>query len=617
MNYRNLADCVHDLQKSGRLLRITDPVDPHLELAAIHRRVYAHEGPALLFENVKGSRFPVLTNLFGTLERGRYIFRHTLRQVQALIQAKAEGPVVLRKVPNWWRIGLALAHAVPRRTMLTRGVRRYACRVSDLPQIVSWPDDGGPFLTLPQVYSEDPVQPGVLHSNLGMYRIQLGGNAYQQDREVGLHYQTHRGIGIHHSQALQRGEALRVTIFAGGPPAHSLAAVMPLPEGLPEVAFAGALAGRNFRYQRLKSGHLLASDSDFCITGHIASYLKPEGPFGDHLGYYALQHDFPVLLVDQVYHRPHAIWPATVVGRPPAEDTTFGALIHELTAPMVPVSIPGVLEMHAVDAAGVHPLMFAIGSERYTPWLKDAPPQEILTQASAILGFGHASLAKYLFITTRDHNPHLSTHDASLYLQHVLERFVPQRDLHFITNTTIDTLDYSAGQGLNRGSKVIWAAHGPALRQLGRKVPATLKLPAGFRNAGLALPGVIVIQGPRYSTPKAAARQIQKVAAFLKDQGRSAKWSGQFPLVVIVDDAAFSCQSLRNWLWITFTRSDPASDIYGVDSFVHQKHWGCKGPVLIDARFKTHQAPGLQSDAQIEKKVDALAGPGKVLNGII
>jgi 4-hydroxy-3-polyprenylbenzoate decarboxylase len=481
--------------------------------------------------------------------------------------------------------------------------------VGALPAIRSWPDDGGPFITLPQVYTEDPAQPGPMHSNLGMYRIQLGGNRYVQDAEVGLHYQIHRGIGVHHTAALERGEALRVSVFVGGPPAHTLAAVMPLPEGLSELVFAGMLAGRRFRWANVK-GHTVSVDADFCIVGRVApGRTKPEGPFGDHLGYYSLQHPFPVLEVEAVYHRPDAIWPFTVVGRPPQEDTTFGKLIHELTAPMVPVSIPGLRSMHAVDQAGVHPLMLAVGSERYVPWGKRVP-RELLTIANAVLGFGQASLAKYLLIAATEDDPELDIHDIGAFLQHVLARFEPSRDLHFQTKTTMDTLDYS-GTGLNEGSKLVLAAAGEPRRSLGREVPTDLRLPTGFEHAKVALPGVLVLGGPAGDRDPEA---VQRLGRMLQSDARFAGSTTAFPWVVLVDDPEFAARTLDNLLWVTFTRSNPSHDVHGVGAFYEHKHWGCRGSLIIDARLKPHHAPPLIEDPAVSRRVDTLFARGGALH---
>lgn len=260
----------------------------------------------------------------------------------------------------------------------------------------------------------------------------------------------------------------------------TLAAVMPLPEGLSELRFAGALAGRRTR-MITRGDHLpICADSDFCISGYVVPHKAlPEGPFGDHLGYYSLRHDFPVMQVEQVYHRRGAIWPFTVVGRPPQEDTIFGQVIHELTGPIIPTVIPGVKAVHAVDATGVHPLLLAIGSERYAPFNETARPAELLTQASAILGSGQLSLAKYLWIADDRGDTRLNIHEVDQFLMHMLRRVDWCRDLHFQTCTTIDTLDYSSSV-LNEGSKVVIAAVGPAVRELPTRVPDDLKLPEGL-----------------------------------------------------------------------------------------------------------------------------------------
>jgi 4-hydroxy-3-polyprenylbenzoate decarboxylase len=498
MSRHSLQQCVADLNESGQLVRVNDPVSPRLEIAEIQRRVYRSGGPAVLFENVEGCQFSMLGNLFGTIERARFIFRKTLDRVRRLIELKTDPQQFFKHPPRYLR---ALPTALNMRPRRRSGGPVFAreIRVSELPQLKSWPDDGGAFITLPQVYTEDPERPGTHMSNLGMYRVQISGGSYLADQQVGLHYQIHRGIGVHHTKALAQCQPLPVNIFVGGCPAMTLAAVMPLPEGMSELTFAGALAGHRIP---MASGHSqlpVYADADFCISGSIApDHLLPEGPFGDHLGYYSLAHDFPVMKVDKVWCRKDAIWPFTVVGRPPQEDTVFGQLIHELTEPVVPTVIPGVHAVHAVDAAGVHPLMLAIGSERYTPFENASEPRELLTQANAILGQGQMSLAKYLLIVNRQDAPDLPIHDIATFLQHVLRRADWRRDLHFQTRTTIDTLDYS-GSGLNQGSKLVIAAAGPAVRDLPKTWNEDLKLPDGFSEPRICLPGVLAVQGPSCS----------------------------------------------------------------------------------------------------------------------
>ncbi len=398
-----------------------------------------------------------------------------------------------------------------------------------------------------------------------MYRVQLSGNDYQPDRQIGLHYQIHRGIGVHHAAALRKGAPFRVHIFVGGPPALTLAAVMPLPEGLPELMFAGALGGRRVRLCEAVPGSLpVAADADFCIAGTVdPEKLLPEGPFGDHLGYYSLQHPFPVLNVEAVYHREYAIWPFTVVGRPPQEDTSFGAIIHEITGPLIPTVVPGIHAVHAVDAAGVHPLLLAIGSERYVPYAPRRRPQELLTSAHALLGQGQLSLAKFLLIVAREDNPDLDIHDISAFLRHLLERADWQNDLHFETRTTMDTLDYS-GSGFNEGSKVVIAAVGPKRRELPTALPASLALPAGCTNPKICLPGILALEAAAEVTGQSCADHYTASAPI-----------NAFPLIILVDDSAFTVRSLGNFLWVTFTRANPAADFYGIGATTIDKHWGC------------------------------------------
>lgn len=600
-----------DLEKNGHLIRIQQEIDPYLEMAEIQRRAYLAEAPAILFEHVKGSPFPAVSNLFGTLERSHFIFRSTLKQVKKIVELKAD-PTRLAKAPHkYLATPFAAIKALPLKKWISPPILHGKTTVDQLPQLTSWPMDGGPYITLPQVYTEDPDAPGVMKSNMGMYRIQMAGNDYETNKEIGLHYQIHRGIGVHHSRAGKKGEPLRVSIFVGGPPAHTFAAVMPLPEGLSELMFAGMFAGRNFRYTR-KNGHILSADADFCIVGTIdPTATKPEGPFGDHLGYYSLKHDFPVMKVEAVYHRKNAIWPLTVVGRPPQEDTSFGALIHEVTAEMVPVSVPGLHAMHAVDAAGVHPLLLAIGSERYVPY-KERQPQEILTVANAVLGFGQASLAKYLMMIAKEDNPDLEIHDMPAYFQHVLERIDFRRDLHFQTRTTMDTLDYS-GMDVNYGSKVVMAAAGKPIRILTTELPEGFRLPDGFSEPRFAIPGVLVIQSPPFQDSKSGQASAEKFAKEMENVGGIEG----IAMMVLVDESAFTSKTLNNFLWVTFTRSNPSHDIYGVGSFIEHKHWGCTGPMVIDARIKPHHAPPLVEDPNVTKKVDQLASRGGPLHGIL
>ena len=604
--YKSLQAAVIDLEKNNHLIRIKEEVDPNLEIAEIQRRIYSQGGPAILFEKVKGSPFPALTNLYGTEERCRFLFRKTLKGVKSMVQAKTDGPMsILKNLSSMPQLLNSGVSALPLKTSRAK-VEWGETTIDQLPAIKSWPDDGGAFITLPQVFSQDPTRPGWRHSNLGMYRVQLTGNDYILNKEIGLHYQLHRGVGIHHTQAVELGEDLKVSIFVGGPPAHAFAAVMPLPEDLPELSFAGALAGRNFKYS-IKEGHLLSADADFVITGTLSKEPKTEGPFGDHLGYYSLKHDFPCIKVHKVFHRKDAIWPFTVVGRPPQEDTSFGNMVHWITDGAVASSLPGVKDLNAVDASGVHPLLLVEGSERYTPFQKRNKPQELLTQANAVLGFGQCSLAKYLMIATKQDSlqpEKFSVHDIKGYFSHILERVDWTRDLHFQTRTTIDTLDYS-GESINEGSKLVIAASGDKQRDLWNQVPDNLELHAHFTEPTISMPGVMTLNGPKWQGQIQAEAEIKLLSQILATDTLDG-----LPLIVIVDDSDFCAQELGNFLWVCFTRSNPSHDIHGVKSFTKNKHFGCKGSLIIDARIKKHHAPPLIEDPEITDKVDTLFSQG-------
>jgi len=572
MTYKSLHKCISDLEKKGEIRNVYEEMNPDLDMATMHLDEFANGGKAILFENIKGSKYKAVSNLFGTLERSKFMFRDSLQIVKELINIKTNPISAFKNPVKAISTILNGIYALPKKVRF-KGFKEI--KIDEIPQIKCWKDDGGAFITLPQVYSEDPDNPSVMNSNLGMYRIQLSGNDYIINKELGMHYQIHRGIGIHQKKANEKGIPLKVSVFVGGPPAHMFAAVMPLPEGMSELSFAGVLGKRRFRYAK-KDGYTISADADFVICGEIhPDEKKPEGPFGDHLGYYSLKHDFPVLKIHRVYAKEDAIWPFTVVGRPPQEDSQFGALIHEISAKAIEKEIPGLKAVNAVDVAGVHPLLLAVGSERYTPYNSTKAPQELLTIANHILGTGQMSLAKYIFICDEVNSPNVNNEKE--YFTHFLERVDWKRDLHFQTKTTIDTLDYS-GNGLNQGSKVVIAAAGEIKQTLSKKINE-IDLPDDFLNPTLVSKGNLVIEGKG---------EINELVLSLENQ----RLDG-IGLITLVDDSSFVCENFSNWLWVTFTRSNPANDIYGLNAKTNNKHFSCSIPI-IDARMKPHHAPILE-----------------------
>ena len=608
--YKSLEDAVRDLQKTNQLLTIKSAVFGELEAAEIHRRVFEKRGPAILFENIVGSKFRALSNLYGTYERTDFLFRKTIEKVKKVTEIKADPANFLKKPTRYLSAPFTALSALPMKSRFGSPAMYGQVNISDLPLIKSWPDDGGAFVTLPQVCTLPPGSNNVMQTNLGMYRIQLDGNDYVKDKEIGLHYQIHRGIGIHHAEYNESDLPFKCSIFVGGPPSHAFSAIMPMPEGLSEMTFAGMLANRRFRYQFDDQGHIISSDADFVITGTIEKNRKmPEGPFGDHLGYYSLQHDFPVMKVDRVYHRKNAIWHFTVVGRPPAEDSSFGYLIHQLVEALTPSEFPGLKSINAVDAAGVHPLLLAVAQDRYMPF-REKVPEEILTIGNRILGSGQTSLAKFLWIAAEDEHKDLHAKNIPEFFNHFLQRVDWTRDLHFQTKTTIDTLDYS-GTGWNAGSKVMIACRGEIKRDLGKNVPSNLEI-NNINSVDVALPGVLTISGPKWKDYATAKEELNDLKNQLVDKNLD-----EFPLIVLCDDAKFTAATVNNFVWVTFTRANPSHDIEGVNSFIENKHWGCRGSLIIDARIKKHHAPELIPDAKVVDKVDKLFSKGGELYGKI
>ena len=617
--YKSLEQALLDLEKAGMLKRIHAEVDPHLEMAEIARENFRQGGPALLFEHVKGSKFRAACNIFGNDERFNFLFRDGFEQTRAAVRFKSN-PVqffkdALKSPKTLFRAARAGLTSLPMRSGNINDFEE--CSLQDLPQLVSWPLDGGAFITLPQVATRPRENASIMQTNVGMYRIQISGNDYEPNEECGLHYQIKRDIARHHQKAIEEGRPLKVSIFIGGPPSHTFAAVMPMPENLSELLFAGMLGNRRFRYFE-HDGYLVSSDADFCILGELEQGLKPEGPFGDHIGYYSGKHDFPCMKVHKVLCKKNAIFPFTVVGRPPQEDTLFGKYIHEITQPMVPASLPGVYGIHAVDEAGVHPLCLALASEAFRPYATadEREPMELLKTANALLGFNQASLTKYLLIAAKEDCAGLDVNNVPAFFTHVLERIHFDRDLHFQTATTIDTLDYT-GTSLNHGSKVVIAAAGKKIREL-RNDSADLEslaLPQGFKVAAIVMKGVLMIEGPatfKNNIEKSEAlAPNETVEAFCKLKEAFAHWKFRenYPWVTIIDEGAANNTAnstanniLSDFLWLTFTRSDPAQDIYGIDDSICDKHWKCKAPLIIDARIKPHHQKQLTVPAEITTK---------------
>ncbi|HVG69541.1 MAG TPA: UbiD family decarboxylase [Vicinamibacterales bacterium] len=555
--FPDLRSFIELLRRDNAIVTVDAAVDPYLEVAEIHRRVIAAGGPALLFTNVKGSRFRLVTNLFGTARRAELAFgTRPLRLIKRLVHL---AETILPPTPaKLWdardvgrellRVGTRRVSAGPLLDQVTSEVR-----LDELPVITSWPEDGGPFITLPLVYTTHPDKPG---HNLGMYRLHV-----HDARSTGMHWQIGKGGGYHYAVAEQRGQSLPATVFLGGPPALILSAIAPLPENVPELMLASLIAGEKLPQVHGLGAHPLIASAEFALIGDVPPRVRrPEGPFGDHYGYYSLQHDYPVFNVSRLAHRTDAIYPATVVGKPRQEDFFIGDLLQELLSPLFPMVMPAVEQLWSYGETGYHSLATAVVKQRYK--------REAMASAFRILGEGQLSLTKFLFVTDQ----HVDVRNFRTTLEHILARTHPETDLYVFSNLSMDTLDYT-GPAVNEGSKGVWLGLGDAVRELPRNFNGPA--PHGVTDVRVFCGGCLVVGGPSYASDAGAAGRLASDPAF-------AGW----PLLVLTDEPARAARSDMNFLWTTFTRFEPAADIHAAGCRIVRNQIAYTGPILIDARLK-------------------------------
>ncbi len=573
MGWQNLQQFITELRKRNQVQVIDTPVDAHLEVAEIHRRVIEVGGPALLFTRVKGKSFPVITNLFGTKERVDLAFGST-NPIEPVVQLAEQ------LFPPQWRT------LWQHRSTIARGLRSgmrtpgYApvlqCQIpgadlTQLPALTSWREDGGPFLTLPLVHTHSVAGKP---SNLGMYRVQIF-----EPGEAGMHFQIGKGGGFHLHQAELQNTPLPVNIYLGGPPTLLLSAICPLPENVPELLMASFLHGGKLGVKKAGDHPIpVMAEAEFCLTGYVPPHVRrPEGPFGDHYGYYSLQHDFPVFRPSAIYHRPNAIFPATVVGKPCQEDFYIGEYLQSLLSPLFPLAMPAVRDLWSYGECGFHALSAAVLQERYH--------REALSAAFRILGEGQLALTKVLFCL----DVPIPLRDFPAVLTHILERVEWHTDLYVIGHTALDTLDYS-GPALNKGSKAILLGLGAPKRTLPRVFSGML--PPEITYAHVFSPGCLVIQGASYAENPRWLEALSQLESLRP-------WS----LIVVVDSVAAATKSATAFLWTTFTRLDPMQDLYAYKMARVGHRVAYEPPILIDARTKPSYPGELFCDPDTEKLV--------------
>ncbi len=573
----NLQDFIDLLKKNNQLLVINEEVDPYLEIAEIHRRVIARQGPALLFTKIKGSSFPVITNLFGSNQRLEMAFgKRPLDFVRDLVHL-AENALPPSLSTLWKSRSLfSQGMKVGLKSVQTGAVMescQQPARLSELPMLTSWHSDGGPFVTLPLVYTEHPDGKG---HNLGMYRIQRYDNT-----TAGIHWQIHKGGGFHYHVAESRNQPLDMTLYIGGPPALMLAAIAPLPENIPELILASLLQGKKLTMIKdPKGGHNLVAEAEFAIKGMVPPHIRrPEGPFGDHYGYNSLKHDYPVFQVSHLYHRKNAIYPATVVGHPKQEDYFIGDFLQELLSPLFPLVMSGVKQLKTFGETGFHSLAAARVENRY--------PKEAFASGLRILGEGQLSLTKFLLLT----DGFIDVEDFPSLWQHILERIQWDQDLFVFSNVSQDTLDYT-GPSVNKGSKAMMMGLGrEKLRELPREFSASL--PDGCSKPEVFLPGTLVVQGVSYQENPGQAKELT-----------SHKSLENWPVIILVDSSREATVNLQEFLWTFFTRFEPAADIHGKTMTTHRFHVGLEAPIVFDCRMKPWYTEILEVDEQTKQKVD-------------
>lgn len=573
MPFGDLQGFLRHLERNGQLKRVRAEVDPVLEVTEITERVIREQGPALLFERPKGSSVPLLMNLFGTMERvqaalGREpaeIGHELLNTVQRLNPPSFKG---------FWDSRRTL-----KRTLFMRPakVSRALCQeiveepdLAKLPILQCWPMDAGRFITYGMVITHHP-RTG--RRNLGLYRLQV----FDHDK-TGMHWQSMKGGRGHYWEAEQDGKNLEVAVVIGADPILMMAAILPLPEDMDEIAFAGFLRGKSVPMARAKTLNMdVPASAEFILEGVVPAHERRlEGPFGDHFGHYSEAAEFPVFHVRRVTRRRNPIYAGTVVGKPPQEDKFLGIAAGEMVGPLIRVINPNVVDMCAYAGAGFHNLLVVALKERH--------PKEALKTALSLLGTSQLSLTKVMVLVGPDRNPR----DFRAVLRDVWHRFEPEDHMWILPFAPLDTLDFTSFT-MHVGSKLVIDASGEIIQ--GAEPPRDVN-PRRFddriENWKLLDGGFLVV------VVTADARDV--VSNCVRSPLPVRFVVAVSPDVRLDDD--------ENLHWGIFTRFDPARDMVFTEQMFSGARPVYRGIVGIDATWKQGYPLPLEMDESIVKLVD-------------
>jgi UbiD family decarboxylase len=584
LSFVDLRAFLAHLEKAGDLARIRGPVNPNQEMTIIQHRIMAAGGPALLFENVVGSPYRVVTNLFGTRQRTRQAFggdpaslgQRVLRLSRTLMPPSIKGMVRAR------RDLLALSTARMRKVG-SGPVLDAVCDPPDLnqlPVLTCWPDDGGPFFTLPLVHTTDPDN-GT--GNLGIYRLQRFDGC-----STGMHWQIEKGGGFHFHRATAMKRSLPVSVILGGPPSLIAAAVTALPEGIDERLLAAYMMNRPLDViHRSTTGHRVPARAEFVLEGTVTpGDMQWEGPFGDHFGHYSHAADYPVFRVQRILARKDAIYPATVVGKPIQEDFFMGEAIQEMTLPLLKIIRPAVVDLWAYPETGFHALAVMSVNERY--------PKEALKHTLGMLGEGQVSLTKVMI--TVDHQ--VNVRDMGAVSRALWRHLDAHTGIHLLAPTAQDTLDFT-GPAMNTGSRLILMATGGGGHSIRgappRHVPEPNDLHPDVRDTAALGPAFLMVQ------VKATCRDIEPVRQALIRHTAARDYLFH---IIVSEDIPLDDRTRLLWGW--FTRFDPLADLYPAGRTVAGNRLVFDFPIAIDARWKTGYPKPVEFDTDVEKRVDRI-----------